>query len=164
MSKKVATTGRHYVLVNKESVLHVREKLTKKIEWWYHEAVPEDACPLPEQFGGPPGIGLPRSDCFSEGDNSFMTNSTKCFMSFSVSSLPLGENNPRTLPIWTVSGEPKHRYRYQIPQPPLGTRYRLMPPTQPLQCPTRYLALPIPNLLLEVRNMNNWVWKLQASR
>jgi hypothetical protein len=30
MSKKVATTGRHYVLVNKESVLHVREKLTKK--------------------------------------------------------------------------------------------------------------------------------------
>jgi hypothetical protein len=84
-------------------------------------------------------------------------------MSFSVSSLPLGENNPRTLPIWTVSGEPKHRYLYRIPLPPLGTRYRLMPPTQPLQCPTRYLALPIPNLLLEVRNMNNWVWKLQAS-
>ena len=104
MSKKVDTTGRYYVLANKDNISQVRDKLTKKFERWYQEVVPEDARPRPDQFEGPPEIGNPRSDVFSEGDNSFMTNSTKSFMSFSVSSMPQDENAPNAPDLDFVRG------------------------------------------------------------
>ena len=87
-ARKVESTGRYLIIVNKENIQNVRNKLSKKFDQWYNEVVPDDAKPKPEQYGGIPEIRTPRSDGFSEGDHSWMTNSTKSFMSFSVASMP----------------------------------------------------------------------------
>jgi len=93
-TRRVEETGRYFVIVNKENVQRVREKLLKKFPIWYEDAVPEDARPKPEQFAGQtPEIATARADGFSEGDNSWMTNSTRSFMSFSVTSMQLTSNS-----------------------------------------------------------------------
>ena len=83
-TKKVNKTGKFYILVDKNAATGVRESLKKRFDRWYQEVVPEDAKPKPGQFDGPPGVGPPRTDGYSSGENTWMTASTKSFMSFSV--------------------------------------------------------------------------------
>ena len=86
-TRKVSENGKFYVLVGKQAEKGVRESLKKRFDNWFREVVPEDAKPQPGRFDGPPEVGNPRSDGFSSGDNSWMTTSTKSFMSFSVSNM-----------------------------------------------------------------------------
>ena len=119
-TKKVDVTGRYHVLVNKENIERVRDKLTNKFNPWYQDVVPEDARPHPEQFEGPPAIGIPRSDGFSEGDNSFLTSSTRSFMSFSVSSMTNPSSNKDTQDLdnaWISPSVPAPTPKV-TPQPP----------------------------------------------
>jgi hypothetical protein len=92
-TRKGEETGRYFVIVNKDDVHRVREKLLKKFNLWYADAVPEDAQPKPEQYAGQaPEIATARSDGFSEGDNLWMTNSTRSFLSFSATSMQSTSN------------------------------------------------------------------------
>ncbi len=86
-TRKVDETGRYLVIVNKENTNRVREKLLKKFDFWLEDAVPDDARPRPEQYNGPPTVRTSRSDGYSEGDASWMTNSTSSFLTFSVASM-----------------------------------------------------------------------------
>ena len=86
-TRKVEETGRYLVIVNKEYTNRVREKLLKKFAFWLEDAVPDDARPSPEQYNGPPTVRPSRHDGYSEGDASWMTNSTKSFLTFSVTSM-----------------------------------------------------------------------------
>ena len=86
-TKKVSETGKFYVLVDKQSENGVRDSLKKRFDKWYHDAVPEDAKPQVGRFEGPPEIGNPRSDGFSSGENSWITASTKSFMTFKKNQL-----------------------------------------------------------------------------
>jgi hypothetical protein len=79
--------GKFYILVDKNAAAGVRESLKNRFDRWYHEVVPDDAKPKTGQFEGPPEIGTPRSDGFSNGENSWITSSTKNFMSFSVTGM-----------------------------------------------------------------------------
>ena len=104
-TRNEAQTGRYFVIVNKEDDQRVREKLHKKFKQWYEDAVPDDARPKPDQYTGTsPEIGNVNSDGFSEGDNSWMTNSTRSFMSFSVASMK-SDGNTDELYLDQVSGE-----------------------------------------------------------
>jgi hypothetical protein len=87
-ARKVMDTGRFYVLVDKAQIQYIRDKLTEKFDQWYRDVVPEDARPRPDQFAGPPVVGNPRSDGYSSGEESWMTNSSTSFMSYSESSCP----------------------------------------------------------------------------
>ena len=111
-AKRVEKTGRYYALTNKEKVTQARDKLIKKFDQWYQDAVPEDARPGPEQFEGPPGIGLPRTDGFSDGEHSFLSTSTRSFMSFSVSSMPFDGNTPNILDLDNV----RDRHQAEAPK------------------------------------------------
>ncbi len=86
-TRKVDETGRYLVIVNKDNIQRVRDKLKNKFDQWYADAVPEDARPRTGQYAGPPAVGTPRSENFSEGDQSWLTSSTRSFMSFSVASM-----------------------------------------------------------------------------
>jgi hypothetical protein len=86
-TRTVDKTGRYYVIVNKDKSQQVRDKLLKKFDQWYTDVVPEDARPKTDQYFGPPTIGISGPDGFSDGDNSWITNSTRSFMSFSVESM-----------------------------------------------------------------------------
>ena len=86
-TRKVKETGRYIVIVNKQNIQSVWDKLKKKFDQWYTDAVPEDARPRSGQYAGVPAIGTPRYKSFSEGDQSWITNSTQSFMSFSVASM-----------------------------------------------------------------------------
>jgi hypothetical protein len=86
-TKKVSENGKFYVLVDKKAVSDVRESLTKTFDRWFQEFVPEDARPKPGRFDGPPEIGKPKSDGYSSGDNSWITASTKSFLTYSVKNM-----------------------------------------------------------------------------
>ena len=86
-TRKVMDNGKFYILVDKNAAAGVRESLKNRFDRWYHEVVPDDAKPKTGQFEGPPEIGTPRSDGFSNGENSWITSSTKNFMSFSVTGM-----------------------------------------------------------------------------
>ncbi|KAI2499827.1 hypothetical protein MHU86_14644 [Fragilaria crotonensis] len=86
-TKAVDQTGRFYVLVDKAAEPKVRESLLKQFDLWYEEVVPEDAKPKEGKFEGIPGVGNPRADGYSSGDNSWLTTSTRSFMQFSVTSM-----------------------------------------------------------------------------
>ena len=105
-TKKESENGKFYVLVDKKAENAVRESLKKRFDAWYREVVPEDAKPRPGRFEGPPGIGNPRSDGFSSGENSWMTASTKSFMTFSVTNMETeaGENVPYLDSAWEEQG------------------------------------------------------------
>ena len=91
-TRKVSENGKFYVLVDKHAENGVRESLKKRFHTWYHDAVPEDAKPQFGRFEGPPAIGNPRSDGLSSGEHSWITASTKSFMTFSVSNMETSES------------------------------------------------------------------------
>jgi hypothetical protein len=121
-ARNVEITGRYLIIVNKENMQRVRDKLSKTFNQWYNEVVPDDAKPKPEQYEGVPGIRNSRSDGFSEGDQSWMTSSTRSFMSFSVASMPstgvAGENDQDLDRAWETPITP-----------PTGTTQEELPPT-----------------------------------
>jgi hypothetical protein len=86
-TKKVSQNGKFYVLVQKQAESAVRDSLKKCFDRWYHDAVPEDAKPKEGQYDGPPGVANPRSDGFSSGENSWLTSSTKSFLTYSVTNM-----------------------------------------------------------------------------
>jgi hypothetical protein len=95
-TRNVEQTGRSFVIVNKDNVERVLETLLKKFNQCYADVVPDDARPKSDQYTGlPPEIGTARSEGFSEGDNLWMTNSTRSYMSFSVISTQTGKSNDK---------------------------------------------------------------------
>ncbi len=91
-TKKVSENGKFYVLVDKNEERGVRDSLEKRFNKWYHDAVPEDAKPKAGRFEGQPQVGKPKSDGYSSGENSWITVSTKSFMTFSASNMEIDPN------------------------------------------------------------------------
>ena len=92
-TKAVDQTGRFYVLVDKGAVTKARDSLLKKFDQWYREQVPEDAKPKEGKFQGPPCVENPNTDAYSNGENSWMTTSTRSFMTFSVACMETTTSN-----------------------------------------------------------------------
>ena len=67
-TKKVAQTGKFYVLVDKKAEGAVRASLKKRFDGWFQEVIPEDAKPKAGQFDGPPEVGSPWSHGYSSGE------------------------------------------------------------------------------------------------
>ena len=110
MSKKAKTTGRYYVLINKENVPHVREKLTKNssggIKKLYQTMRAHSQISLKDhrELGFHDQIASPKVTIL------LWLNQQKALMSSSVSSLPSGENNqdaPNLDRVWGAQARPK---------------------------------------------------------
>ena len=86
-SPHVDETGRHTILVPKDSFKSVRTILTQNLSNWIATHVSSDAQPLEEQFAGVARVKPIYDDGMSSGENSWMSSSNASFLSMDLTNV-----------------------------------------------------------------------------